>query len=1083
PSSTSDGLKLHDHYGSTVEGLILNSFNRGFEIRDGGYHSVFGNFIGTDATGSVAEGNEVGVHVENSSNNTIGNASIGNRNVISGNTEHGIRITGSNAVNNTVQGNYIGLDATGTTLLTNGSGAIQIIDASDNTIGGATIDRNVIAGTSGAGVQLIGTADGTLIGSNYIGTDSTGQNAVGQLATGIEIGRRTHTDNITNSVAANNVVSNNEYGIVITAGGGHTLRNNTVGLAADGITEIGNTRDGIVVQNSNNNSIGGFGPDLGNVISGNGQFNTGTNEWNGIGLVIFDSEDTTVYGNLIGTDVTGTIAAGNKAAGVLIEESDRTLLGGSGADKANVISGNRSGIILNKNANDNLIQGNTIGLDINGDALGNTTAAIYAVDVNGTGNVIGGSAAGDGNVISGNDQGLVVAMATTGTSENVQISRNAIYNNTSDAIVLDANTNHNIAAPVLVDAEYDAGTGVLTANGTFNGQANSTYEIEYFANTTNDEHGETFVASQSVTTDGSGFAAISLSQSLPDAAYLTATITSTSGSTDTSEFSNSMQINHRPTAADGAINVSSNVPRTLTVADFNFSDSDAGDQLESVRLQTIPAAAAGAVTKNGTAVAANATFTRAELNAGIIKYEYTGNANPPASFNFYVNDGTSDAQDFATMTVNLTGNVAPTITNPASIVNLAENSANNTTVHTFTMTDPDGPSQTFTITGGNTGNAFSIDNNGVVRVANSSLLDFDNGPTSYTLDIALSDGLYTTPGQVTINLTNVNEAPTINDATAPLLNEHSANGTAVFTVPVSDEDSGDSHTFSISGGNTGGAFAIDNSGNITVANSAALNFESITSFNLDVNVFDSGSLTDTAVIRVNLNDINEAPVINDAASSALNEHSANGTAVHTVPVTDPDAGASHTFAITAGNIGGAFAIDDSGNITVANATAVDFETTPDFSLTVEVDDGLLTDTATITVNLTNINEAPVINNAAASPLDENSAAGTAVYTVPVTDPDAGASHTFSITAGNTSGAFAIDNSGNITVANPAAIDFETNPTFALTVQVSDGLLTDTADITINLTDLNEAPVINDDTAPALDENSANGTAVFTVPVS
>ena len=64
-------------------------------------------------------------------------------------------------------------------------------------------------------------------------------------------------------------------------------------------------------------------------------------------------------------------------------------------------------------------------------------------------------------------------------------------------------------------------------------------------------------------------------------------------------------------------------------------------------------------------------------------------------------------------------------------------------------------------------------------------------------------------------------------------------------------------------------------------------------------------------MTVNVTNVNEAPVVSGGRPSRVAENSANGTAVGTVTFTDPDAGQSHTFAITAGNTGGAFAIDPS----------------------------------------------------------------------------------------------------------------------------------------------------------------------------
>lgn len=104
------------------------------------------------------------------------------------------------------------------------------------------------------------------------------------------------------------------------------------------------------------------------------------------------------------------------------------------------------------------------------------------------------------------------------------------------------------------------------------------------------------------------------------------------------------------------------------------------------------------------------------------------------------------------------------------------------------------------------------------------------------------------------------------------------------------------------------------------------------------------------------------------------------------------------------------------------------------------------------------NHSPTVLDALFS-LAENSSLNTPVGALSATDTDAGDTLTFSITAGNTSGAFQIDSTtGAITVANPAALDFEATPQFTLTVQVADnhGAI-DTATVQVNLTDVNDAP--------------------------
>ncbi len=360
--------------------------------------------------------------------------------------------------------------------------------------------------------------------------------------------------------------------------------------------------------------------------------------------------------------------------------------------------------------------------------------------------------------------------------------------------------------------------------------------------------------------------------------------------------------------------------------------------------------------------------------------------------------------------------------------------------------------------------------------------------TARSITFVANDGtLDSNAGTTTVTIAASNNAPVVNDQSF-WVDENAANGTSVGTVIAADPDAGDRLTYSITAGNTDGAFALDaDTGEITVANRAALDYEAHPTFTLTVEVTDSGTpgLTDTATVTIHLRDLNEAPLVNDQSFS-VGENAANGTSVGTVIATDPDAGDRLTYSITGGNTDGAFALDvDTGEITVANRAALDYETHPTFTVTVEVTDSRtpgLTDSATITIHLVNLNEAPLVNDQPFS-VDENAANGTSVGTLVATDPDAGDRLTYSITGGNTDGAFALDaDAGEITVANRAALDYETHPIFTLTVEVTDNGtpgLTDSATITIHLVDLNEAPLVNDQSF-SVDENAANGTSIGTV---
>ncbi|MEE8227986.1 MAG: S8 family serine peptidase, partial [Kiloniellales bacterium] len=144
---------------------------------------------------------------------------------------------------------------------------------------------------------------------------------------------------------------------------------------------------------------------------------------------------------------------------------------------------------------------------------------------------------------------------------------------------------------------------------------------------------------------------------------------------------------------------------------------------------------------------------------------------------------------------------------------------------------------------------------------------------------------------------------------------------------------------------------------------------------------------------------NNPPVVADQGF-AVDENAANGTLVGTaVAASDPDAGDSLSYAITAGNTAGAFAISTStGQITVANEAALDFEATPSFALTVQVTDNgtpALSDTATVTVDLTDVNEAPTGITLSNDTVAENFAVGGTIGTLSAVDPDAGDTAAFS----------------------------------------------------------------------------------------
>ena len=174
-----------------------------------------------------------------------------------------------------------------------------------------------------------------------------------------------------------------------------------------------------------------------------------------------------------------------------------------------------------------------------------------------------------------------------------------------------------------------------------------------------------------------------------------------------------------------------------------------------------------------------------------------------------------------------------------------------------------------------------------------------------------------------------------------------------------------------------------------------------------------------------------------------------------------------------------------GVLSVTDSTSLDYETTPVFSLLVQASDGALSDSATVIINLIDVEEnvAPTIT-AATFTLAENSSTGTVVGTIGASDTD-GDTLAYAILTGNTDQAFDLNvSTGVLSVTDSTALDYETTPVFSLLVQASDGALSDSATVTINLIDVEEnvAPTITVATF-ILAENSPNGTFVGTIQAS
>ncbi len=546
---------------------------------------------------------------------------------------------------------------------------------------------------------------------------------------------------------------------------------------------------------------------------------------------------------------------------------------------------------------------------------------------------------------------------------------------------------------------------------------------------------------------------------------LTVRSTDGNGATDTDTVAITV-LNNAPTnVLPGPQTVTEDTPLAIS----GLSVTDADGNLTSVQLSVSHGTLAltlsgGAMISAGSTGSGSVTVsgTQADLNATLASLIYQGQSNYTGADTLTITSidstGTSDT-DSVSITVTPVNDAPTDLT--LSNNSVVEHATNGTTVGMLNPSDADaGDTFTYQLTD-NVGGRFAVNaTTGQITVADGSLLHSEV-VSSHDVTIRVTDsGGLTYDKTFTINLTDINEAPSDLTLSGNTIVENATNGSVVGTVSGTDLDTGDSLTYSFTD-SAGGRFAINSStGQITVADGSLLNYESATSHSVTVRVTDSGGLTYDETFTINLTNVNETPTDLAPSTNSVVEHATNGTTVGTVTPIDPDSGDTFTYQLI-DTAGGRFAIDSAtGQITVANSTLLDYESATSHSVTVRVtDSGGVTYDETFTINLTNVNEGPTDLSLSAQTVLENASTGTVVGTVTGTDPDAGDTKTYSLTD-TAGGRFAIDSAtGQLTVANGSLLNYESATSHTVTVQVTDSAgLTYTETFTIHLINVNEGPI-------------------------
>jgi titin len=488
-SNAFDGITIkgpaHTLIGGTNAGegnVISGNGGAGIALNGAGITNTLiqGNFIGVGVSGEVPLGNHyAGISLSAAGDNLIGGIVAAARNVISGNHQDGIFLS-TNSTRNIISGNFIGVDAAGTAGLGNSYNGISIAGTSSNTIGGEVAGaRNVISGNGLYGVELYPGAASNLIQGNYIGTESNGAGRVQNASAGIFVSGA--SGNMVGGAGVGNVISGNgDAGIYVVGPNatGNVIQGNKLGTDACGNTALANIYEGIYLESSSSNIIGGSFPGAGNLVSGN-------STW---GVFMTNCSWSVIQGNQIGTKVDGVSPLPNGFHNIECQSATANSIIGGAAGAGNTIAfanSPYSGVRIRPGSANNRISGNCI--------------------------------------FSNNGLGI----SFSGTAPTL--------NDPCDA---DPGANSLQNFPVLSQAVSSVITGV---RGTLNSIANTTYVLQFFANPACDKsgngQGRIYLGDAIVATAGDCSASFvaTLPMAVPVGYIITSTATDRAG--NTSEFS------------------------------------------------------------------------------------------------------------------------------------------------------------------------------------------------------------------------------------------------------------------------------------------------------------------------------------------------------------------------------------------------------------------------------------------------------------------------------------------------------------------------------------------------------------------
>ena len=322
-----------------------------------------------------------------------------------------------------------------------------------------------------------------------------------------------------------------------------------------------------------------------------------------------------------------------------------------------------------------------------------------------------------------------------------------------------------------------------------------------------------------------------------------------------------------------------------------------------------------------------------------------------------------------------------------------------------------------------------------------------------------------------------NHAPVFTEGVSATrsVTENTATGVNIGTpMAATDADTGDTLTYTLGGTDADSFRIVSTSGQLQT--NAALNYESKSSYSVSVSVSDNNGGSDSIPVTITVTNVNETPSFaTNTATRVIAENTASGRNIGTaIAATDVDANTTLIYTLGGADASSFSIVSTSGQL--QTSAALNFELKPSYSVSVTASDGSLSDTISVTISVTNVNEAPNFTEGSSviRSVAENTASGRNIGTaIAATDVDANTTLSYTLGGTDASSFRIVSTSGQLQTS--AALDYESKPSYSVSVSVSDGSGgRDSIAVTINVTDVDETPA---NSAPTFTEGTSTTRSV------